>query len=306
MYDLGLEAFLAVARTQNISRAAAKLNLAQSTISKRIQVLEQQIDTTLLERRHGVTLTPAGEKFVDLAEQWDHLKHQIESFHMDAPKLSLTVGTVNSLMQSIILPLFKHLSQHQPHIRLKILHAYATELYEKVESRQVDVAFTLREITHPVVSVEKCYTEPMVVIQGSEQPIGDLCTIHPHDLDPNQELYLDWGPSYEIWHDKWWDPYNWTKSQITTSLIIPVLLQNPGKWVIVPFTLAQDAIASGHVRMFCLSEAPPDRTVYKLTHKAPKAATLQSLSIFNEIFDSVLPHFDYQAALPGLLPSNPK
>ena len=50
MYNRGIEAFLAVIRTQNISKAAEQLNLSQTTVSKRLRVLEQEVDTVLFER----------------------------------------------------------------------------------------------------------------------------------------------------------------------------------------------------------------------------------------------------------------
>ena len=50
MYALGIEAFLAVVRTQNVSRAAEQLNLSQSALSKRLRVLEQEFGANLIER----------------------------------------------------------------------------------------------------------------------------------------------------------------------------------------------------------------------------------------------------------------
>ena len=50
MNSLGLEAFLAVARTLNISKAAEQLNLTQPTITKRLQVLESELGVALVDR----------------------------------------------------------------------------------------------------------------------------------------------------------------------------------------------------------------------------------------------------------------
>lgn len=58
----GLRAFLAVAQAGSVREAAARLRLAQSAVSRRIQQMEQQLGVVLLERgARGVTLTPAGE-----------------------------------------------------------------------------------------------------------------------------------------------------------------------------------------------------------------------------------------------------
>lgn len=76
MFNPGIEVFLAIVRTRNISRAAEQLNLSQSTVSKRLKVLEQEINAILFERGKGnkvLSLTLAGEEFIDLAERWQSL-----------------------------------------------------------------------------------------------------------------------------------------------------------------------------------------------------------------------------------------
>ena len=52
-----IEAFLEVARLQNLSRAAASLYLTQPTLTARLQALESRLGATLFERsRRGMRL----------------------------------------------------------------------------------------------------------------------------------------------------------------------------------------------------------------------------------------------------------
>jgi hypothetical protein len=65
-----MDAFLALVRTQSASRTAEELNVAQSTVSKRMKLLEEEIGAVLFDRRKGnktFTLTSAGEALVDVA-----------------------------------------------------------------------------------------------------------------------------------------------------------------------------------------------------------------------------------------------
>jgi DNA-binding transcriptional LysR family regulator len=63
-----LQAAIALAEELNYSRAAARLRIDQSTLSKRIAELESQIDMRLFVRNHQtVELTDAGRHFVEEA-----------------------------------------------------------------------------------------------------------------------------------------------------------------------------------------------------------------------------------------------
>jgi DNA-binding transcriptional LysR family regulator len=66
-----LRYFCAVADWNGFNRAARALHTSQSSISAQIRDLEQEIGVTLFDRaRARVSLTPAGEKFLDEAADW--------------------------------------------------------------------------------------------------------------------------------------------------------------------------------------------------------------------------------------------
>ena len=59
-----LRYFVTVAEERNITRAAARLRVAQPALSRQLTDLEDEIGVKLLERgRHGVSMTTAGREF---------------------------------------------------------------------------------------------------------------------------------------------------------------------------------------------------------------------------------------------------
>lgn len=64
-----LEDFLAVANSGNFSRAAESRNVTQPAFSRRLKALEMWVGVPLLDRSsYPITLTPAGSKFLPVAE----------------------------------------------------------------------------------------------------------------------------------------------------------------------------------------------------------------------------------------------
>lgn len=287
MYNPGIEAFLEVVRTRNISRAAEQLNLSQSTVSKRLKVLEQEIDATLLERGKGnkvINLTLAGEAFIDLAERWQTLWRETQYLQNASSNLSLSIGTLDSMNYAVFSNLFRALSMHQPKMNLKIVTSHSSELYDLVEQRQVDVAFTLLRREHPNIIVEKCLEEPMVGMRIAFPSHSESHLIHPHELDSNDELFVYWGPNYQIWHDQWWTPSCPGRILLDTAQLILSFFHHERQWAIVPLSVAKTAQKMGNYQIFYFSETPPNRICYKIIHKYSKAATLKSINIIDKYF----------------------
>jgi len=61
-----LQAFVAIARTRNLTRAATQLNLTVSALSHQMRALEERMNQRLLLRGpRGVTLTAQGERLLE-------------------------------------------------------------------------------------------------------------------------------------------------------------------------------------------------------------------------------------------------
>ncbi|QHE87789.1 LysR substrate-binding domain-containing protein [Hydrogenophaga sp. BPS33] len=101
-----LRYFVTVAELGSISRAAAKLYIAQPPLSAQIRQLEEEVGAALLVRwSRGVRLTPAGSSFLDdarailaRAEQATQRAREFQS----GERSTLRVGLVPSATQSLL------------------------------------------------------------------------------------------------------------------------------------------------------------------------------------------------------------
>jgi DNA-binding transcriptional LysR family regulator len=292
MYTLGIETFLVVIRTQSLSQAAKELHLAQTTVSQRVKVLEQELGISLIERSKGVKqirLTPAGEEFFRLAEQWSFIWQEAKLLKAHGPKLSLVAGSVDSLNTFVLPQVYHALNKHYPPIKMEIRTSHSIELYAEVEKRQVDVAFVLRELVHPNVYVTKCFSSPMVVLRLSTTDEQKSTTITPAELNPDHELFMPWGQGFQSWHERCWDPLSPSQIKLDSAHLLLNLLQDPAQWAVVPMWIANAALKRGNYHIYRLTDAPPNYTCYKLTHKHPTSLISQCLDILDQYFQLFVP-----------------
>ena len=288
---LGIETFLAVVRAQSLSRAAEELHLAQTTISQRIKVLEQEMGLTLIERGKGIKairLTLAGEEFLKLAERWSFIWREAQLLQANGPRFSLVVGSVDSINTFVLPPVFRALNQRPVPLKLQVHTSHSAELYFEVEKRQVDVAFVLRNLIHPNVNVMKCFTSPMVVLRLAKSPEKDKAPVHPEELNPDRELFMPWGREYQVWHEYWWSPLNPSRISLDSANLLFGLLQEEDQWAIVPKVVALAAAQRGSYSIDYLADPPPNYTCYKLTHKNSTSLTAQALEIFDQYFQTLV------------------
>jgi DNA-binding transcriptional LysR family regulator len=139
-----LQAAIALAEELNFSRAARRLRIEQSTLSKRIQELESELGYLLFARnRQSVELTDAGSGFVELARiaLW-HVERAVGSgrfAHEDA-EAALNVGRspytdpfLITTLLSIRLPLF-------PQLRTQVTQQFSCDLIHDVLVGALDLA----------------------------------------------------------------------------------------------------------------------------------------------------------------------
>lgn len=291
MYTLGIETFLAVIRAGSLSKAAEDLNLAQTTVSQRLKVLEHELGLNLIERAKGIKhikLTPTGEEFLKLAEQWGFIWQEAKLLREQGPKISLVVGSVDSFNGFVLPKVYRALTKHSPPIKLEIRTSHSIDLYAEVEKRQVDIAFVLRHLCHPAVNAVEYFSTPMVILRSGEAARHRSQTVHPSELNPNHELYMPWGQdNFRAWHEHWWPPSTSSRIKLDNTQLLLNLLQDPAQWAIVPLWMAKEAMKRGHYSIYQLTDPPPDYTCYKLTHKNPTSLTMKALDIFDHYFHAV-------------------
>lgn len=140
----GLRYFLAVARLGRLSPAARRLQVEHSTVSRRIEGLEQSMGTRLFERhRDGLILTEAGHALLPMAEQVEATV-AVLSEELSGQDVSIRgevrLGTPEGLAVCFLTPHLKPLLDSYPHLTVELL---ALPRLANLASREADLAITL-------------------------------------------------------------------------------------------------------------------------------------------------------------------
>lgn len=139
----------AVARFGSIQGASRALGITASAIDRQIIALEEMCQTPLFERHaRGMRLTSAGEAVVLMARRWhadaDRLEEELRSVRGEQFG-TVRLGTMDSLVNSILPDLVKDFAVRYPRIRFAINIMTPKEAAHELEIGTIDLvlAFNL-------------------------------------------------------------------------------------------------------------------------------------------------------------------
>ncbi|MFI5783924.1 LysR family transcriptional regulator [Nocardia sp. NPDC051570] len=156
--------FTVVAEHGNFGRAATALHLAQPSLSRQIQRLEDQLGVRLLDRTpQGSSLTDAGRVFLSHAQALLHTAEQATRAAKAAdPPRAITIGYVEGL---VITPAVQALRRRHPDARIRTRHL-AWNATHALPERRVDALIARRPLPFPTdhLRVRTLYREPRVLV----------------------------------------------------------------------------------------------------------------------------------------------
>jgi len=147
-----LHYFAAVARTGQISLAAAESHVTQSTMTAAIAELERALGTLLFERgRQGVTLTHEGHLFLQHAN--NVLEAATEAAHHPFRERSDVSGTLElaasyTVLGYFLLPFLAKFQKRHPGARVVPVEADRARIEETVASGEIELAVALTSNMH--------------------------------------------------------------------------------------------------------------------------------------------------------------
>ena len=151
--------FITVAREENFTRAAEKLFMTQSALSKAIQSLEEEFGQKLFKReKYSVKLTTVGLEFFKDAMKILSLTRKIETkFSKGNIYGEVYIGCAESDAVKYFARAAKNVQKKYPDVRFNLYSGNFEDIYFRLDNGLLDFYITLQRVD---VSKYNCLTLP--------------------------------------------------------------------------------------------------------------------------------------------------
>ncbi|WP_332688986.1 LysR family transcriptional regulator [Bosea sp. (in: a-proteobacteria)] len=182
--------FLMIVATGSFVAAAERLHVSQSTVSARIQALEEQLRRRLFIRnKAGAALTPAGQRFqrhasvlvrtVEQARQDVGVPHGVTD--------SIVVAGRIGLWDEFLLQWLPLMRAARPNVSIRAESALEPELMQGLIERRIDIGVMYTPQSRPGLRIEQLFEERLIMVSSSA------------DTRPEPGpgyVYVDWGQEF--------------------------------------------------------------------------------------------------------------
>lgn len=199
-----LRSFLAAAEDLHFGRAARRLHLTQSAVSKQVRRLESELECALFRRQgRQVRLAPAGHALIErarrilaLADDCPALARRAEAGRIGV----LDVAYAPSSDIRILPPVLKRFRRKHPDIQVRLHLACTPDLLEDLRASRMDLAFVHLPAKGPCIQVERVCREPLVLVIPQDHPLARRSRVRLEQLHDVPYVFFP-RPYAPVYHD---------------------------------------------------------------------------------------------------------
>jgi LysR family transcriptional regulator, nitrogen assimilation regulatory protein len=178
-----IEYFVEIANTGSLSRAASRLRIVQSALSRQMKLLEDDLGVAVLERHgRGMRLTEAGRLLHEGARrvlrEVSHLREEVVALSR-VPTGSLHIAIPTSARALLTRPAVEPFLQTYPEVFVKALEDTSAVVKNYLLAGEVDIALIAASETTPQMESTPLLTENMYLVGaiGSKLSLDRPCSL---------------------------------------------------------------------------------------------------------------------------------
>ena len=193
-----LRGFCAIAQEMHVTRAAAKLRIAQPALTQQIRLLEKDLGVSLLRRTgRGIALTEAGEFFYREAVA---ILDQLHNAGLKAREIArgdtghLRIGvTEGASFHPDLASVFTQFRAERPAVSLTFSQKQTVELANDLRNGVIDAAFMCPVTLDREIKTAELYDGSMLLAVPSAHVNARKSSIHLRDLKDEPMILVSHG-----------------------------------------------------------------------------------------------------------------
>ncbi|WP_267715988.1 LysR substrate-binding domain-containing protein [Streptomyces sp. CoH17] len=193
-----LESFVAVAETLHYGRAAERLSMTQPPLSRRIQLLERELDVELFDRiGRSVRLTAAGRAFLSdarrilgLSEQATLSVRRVPAGEIGTVALGFTASSAHSVLDAIVGDIHAQL----PGVDLVLRERVSGTQMEELRSGELDLGLIRPPVPGIGLDHRPLHREALLAAIPAGHPLAAPDRT-PHVRDLDGEPFIMYSPA---------------------------------------------------------------------------------------------------------------
>jgi len=239
--------FLSIVSHGSFLEAAQHLHLTQSTVSARIQRLEEELNARLFVRnRSGASLTTSGRRFLEYAKRLVLTAEQARD-EVGLPERyrgRIRIGARIALWEGLLPQWVGWMRERAEDVVIQSEIGFEEDLMRRLIEGTLDLGLMYTPTHAPGLTVEFLFDEIMVLV-----------STRPDDTGPGEDyVYIEWGPGFYAQHAQSYPDLE-RPPQIANIgwLGIQLILTNGGS-CFLPERMASSFIADG--RLYRVAGSP--------------------------------------------------
>lgn len=199
-----LRYFVAAAEYGSFRKAAKALSIQESTVSRRIRDLEDDLGASLFHRSYaGVRLTVAGRDFMESARlalrQIDMGATRVASIGRAEEGL-VKLGIFSSLASGFLFDILSLFGKQHPNVRVHLTHGDPTEHVAAVRNLELDASFITGTRRWDGCETERLWLDHVYAVVPTDDPLAEKAELVWSDIVSRSFVVSEVWPGQEI-HD---------------------------------------------------------------------------------------------------------
>lgn len=180
----------------SFTKVAEHFGYAQSSISASVKSVEEELSTSLIDRRrHNITWTEDGKAYAPYITAIYAAEQALSRKSKEMQGLSgqvIRIGTFTSVSRDFLPPLMQTFRNAYPGVSFELHQGDYDEIHDWLESGQIDLGF-MAEVMAGKLPHDYLYEDRMLAVLPPQHPLAAREMLSLRDLEQEPFILLDEG-----------------------------------------------------------------------------------------------------------------